>query len=258
MATYVIGDVHACLVGLERLLTKIAPTASDSFIFIGDLVGRGPQPWEVLALVKQLKATIILGNHDLSFIATAYQDITKLADSQQELLGLYQAAEFAHYHEATKTLMVHAGVWHTWSLEQTLSYAQETKNYILRSDTTSALQRNMYANQEDYWEESLNGWPRYRCLMNIFTRVRTLNSKKHMDFNYTGPLASIPTGNTPWYKHTSLTCNKVIFGHWAALAGISSHKQCICIDAGYVWGGAMLAYRLEDAVMFKVNAPKST
>ncbi len=254
MATYVIGDVHACLTGLERLLTKVGPSSSDTIIFIGDLIGRGPQPWEVLTLVRQLQATIIIGNHDLSYIASAYKEGASLSTSQQELLGYYQTAHFAYHHQATNTLLVHAGVWHSWNLTQTLHYAQEAKEFILATQTWPQLKDNMYGNKEVCWDEGLSSWERYRCLMNIFTRLRTYTSTKEIDLAYTGTLADMPKGNTPWFSHCKLVSNKVIFGHWAALEG-TMYNHCMCIDAGYIWGGAMLAYCLEDGMLFKESAP---
>jgi predicted phosphodiesterase len=59
-----IGDVHGCLDELQLLLKKLAVTPTDRLIFVGDLVAKGPDSQGVLALVRELRASSVLGNHD--------------------------------------------------------------------------------------------------------------------------------------------------------------------------------------------------
>ena len=57
---------------LERLLDKIRYSpATDRLWFVGDLISRGPDSEAVLRFIKSLKdkATVVLGNHDLHFLA---------------------------------------------------------------------------------------------------------------------------------------------------------------------------------------------
>jgi serine/threonine protein phosphatase 1 len=60
-----IGDIHGHARKLEALLKK---TGEEDLIFLGDLVDRGPESNEVLAVVDDLvargKARFILGNHE--------------------------------------------------------------------------------------------------------------------------------------------------------------------------------------------------
>jgi putative phosphoesterase len=59
----VISDIHS---NLDAFQTVIANLPSyDTLLFLGDLVGYGPQPNEVIEQLQQLRpATVLLGNHD--------------------------------------------------------------------------------------------------------------------------------------------------------------------------------------------------
>ena len=46
--TIIIGDIHGCYDELIALLKKCERKPSDEVISIGDMVDRGPKPWEVV------------------------------------------------------------------------------------------------------------------------------------------------------------------------------------------------------------------
>ncbi|MBD1856489.1 MULTISPECIES: metallophosphoesterase [Leptolyngbya] len=60
----VIGDVHGHYDGLMNLLDTIAPEASDQVYFLGDLIDRGPQSYQVIEFVKNSPYQSLLGNHE--------------------------------------------------------------------------------------------------------------------------------------------------------------------------------------------------
>lgn len=65
-----IGDVHGCLHEFDNLVTKIKilnPTAT--IIQLGDLIDRGPYFLELFQLCKQENIKLVMGNHELNFIA---------------------------------------------------------------------------------------------------------------------------------------------------------------------------------------------
>jgi hypothetical protein len=62
--TIFIGDVHGCLDELEALLRKLAVRSDDHVVFVGDLVAKGPDSQGVVALVREMGADAVLGNHD--------------------------------------------------------------------------------------------------------------------------------------------------------------------------------------------------
>lgn len=62
-AVYVVGDVHGCIDELERLLAELAPSEDDLVVFVGDLVGKGPDARAVVDLVRDREyAVSVRGN----------------------------------------------------------------------------------------------------------------------------------------------------------------------------------------------------
>jgi hypothetical protein len=62
--TIVIGDVHGCADELEALLRACGCSAEDRVVLVGDLVAKGPDSRGVLAIVRELGARSVRGNHD--------------------------------------------------------------------------------------------------------------------------------------------------------------------------------------------------
>jgi predicted phosphodiesterase len=66
MATAIIGDVHGCLKELKVLIGDLSDRGVTEYIFVGDLVDKGPDSSGVLKYVRNLgdKATVVQGNHE--------------------------------------------------------------------------------------------------------------------------------------------------------------------------------------------------
>lgn len=62
MRLVLLSDVHANLVALEAVLAAIP--AVDGLWVLGDTVGYGPDPSDVLALLRERGALLVAGNHD--------------------------------------------------------------------------------------------------------------------------------------------------------------------------------------------------
>lgn len=71
-----VGDIHGCDRILQVVLEGIAPQADDAFVFLGDLVNRGPNTKgvieQVINLSRLCNVTTVLGNHE-EMILGAYQ-----------------------------------------------------------------------------------------------------------------------------------------------------------------------------------------
>lgn len=64
MRIALLSDVHANLVALEAVCAALP--AVDGIWVMGDTVGYGPDPTDVLALLRERQAVMVAGNHDLA------------------------------------------------------------------------------------------------------------------------------------------------------------------------------------------------
>lgn len=267
MATYAIGDVQGCYKQLMALLEQIHfDEHADTLYFAGDLVNRGPASLETLRFIKNLgdKHIVVLGNHDLSLIARAYgtrevhagdtiQDVLSAPDCD-ELIDWLRKRPLVH-HDATHGFVIaHAGLAPAWTLAEAKILAEEV-HAMLRGTECIHLLKNMYGNIPDQWDSNLEGMPRLRLIINYFTRMRYCYADGRLDFSYKGPLVDKPEALMPWFEvpHRVNANEKIIFGHWAALNGISNAPNVFPLDTGCVWGNALTALRLEDQKRFSVK-----
>jgi len=267
MATYAIGDIQGCFASLQQLLAKIHfNPAQDTLWFTGDLVNRGPHSLETLRFVKSLgeKQITVLGNHDLHLLAVACgaQQLHEMdtllpvlnAPDKNELLAWLRFRPLLHVDAETGFVMSHAGLASRWSVQQALKLAQEVEA-TLRGSAPEEFFKAMYGNQPDQWDDNLKGMARLRCITNYLTRMRFCHPDGRLDFTYDGALASKPVHVMPWYEVPQRvnTHAKIIFGHWAALGGLTSLDHVYALDTGCVWGNCLTALRLEDEQRFSVQ-----
>jgi serine/threonine protein phosphatase 1 len=69
---YAIGDIHGCARELELLLGQISPKPSDTVVFLGDYIDRGPDSKGVIDLILELQSktnvVALKGNHEQLFL----------------------------------------------------------------------------------------------------------------------------------------------------------------------------------------------
>ena len=141
---YAVGDIHGCYDKLLVLMEKIdIDFEFDTLVFLGDYIDRGPQSFEVVAYLADLKQrytnTIFLkGNHEemLEKYLSGEDRITYLVNGGQQTLESYMnrprpegepAIPSTHleffkslqiYHETQKYIFVHAGLKNKVPLEK--------------------------------------------------------------------------------------------------------------------------------------------
>jgi bis(5'-nucleosyl)-tetraphosphatase (symmetrical) len=271
---YVIGDVQGCFEALKALLKTIQFDPDQDFIwFAGDLVARGENSLGALRFIKKLvernSAATVLGNHDLTLLATArgikaikdkdnIRDVIDAIDSD-DLIDWLRKQPLCVFPNA-KTILTHAGIPTNWTAEQTAALAAEVEAVIAADDfdVVDAFLKEMYGKEPTLWSDELTGHARLRCIVNYLTRMRLTDSAGRLEFSFKDSLNDpMPEGFKPWFEFASQAAqtHKVVFGHWAALQGKTISDSIQNVDGGCVWGHQLMAYRLEDETLFAVDNP---
>jgi len=265
MATYVIGDLQGCFEPLTRLLSHIAfSPAHDQLWFCGDLLARGPDSLACLNFVKGLGsgARVVLGNHDLNFIAS-YYGFTKLKpnDNLQQLQQAPNVSELVtwlceqpliHYSSDKNTLMVHAGLAPEWDLATALA-AADAVSACLKSQPERLL-AVMYGNSPTQWSDATTEAARWRFTINACTRMRFCHADGSLEMT-TKTHPSAEQQLIPWYEFWRNKAHpQYCFGHWASLDGFSPVPGIHALDTGCVWGNRLTAYCIETQQRYSVKA----
>lgn len=156
-------------------------------------------------------------------------------------------------------LMVHAGVVPQWDAAQTVALAREVEAMLAGPDVGEFLTR-MYGNQPERWDDSLQGVPRWRCVVNSLTRLRFCSADGTMEFATKDGSDGAPEGFMPWFdvpgRRTEGT--PVAFGHWSTL-GLINRDDLLALDTGCVWGGQLSAVRVDGATreLIQIDCPQA-
>lgn len=264
---FAIGDVQGCYTCLIELLGKIKAFNPSQIWFAGDLVNRGPDSLASLRKIIGLGAQTqcVLGNHDLHLLAASagvrppgkrdtLNAILKAPD-QHDLIDWLRQQPLAHFDQGY--LMVHAGVHPRWTVEQTISRAQEVQKVLQGPDWGDFL-ATMYGNSPEQWQDELTGDARLRAIVNILTRMRYLAADESLDFSFQGSPEQCPPSLSPWFEISDRATDEtpVIFGHWSTM-GLVLRPQLIGLDTGCVWGGALTAVNLATRSVLQVPCPQA-
>ncbi|MFO1054178.1 MAG: metallophosphoesterase family protein [Planctomycetota bacterium] len=71
----ILGDVHSNLEALTVVIDRLRTTGVEHWVQVGDIVGYGADPVACIEILRELRCTVCLGNHDaavVGFIPTEY------------------------------------------------------------------------------------------------------------------------------------------------------------------------------------------
>ena len=263
MATYIVGDIQGCFRSLELLLERVGFATEDSLWCVGDLVNRGPGSLETLRFTRGLgrRFRTVLGNHDLHFLAMVYGGHPhRGGDTMEALLDAPDCLELADWLRRQPLLIadddyvvVHAGIPHIWDVTTATENAREVEA-VIHGPEHRAFFEAMYGNEPPLWDPDLTGMSRHRAITNYLTRMRLVDAHGRMDFAHKGDLTDLPAGYLPWFHYPPRIDTTLYFGHWAALDGQIGHERLVGLDTGCVWGRQLTAVRLDDGMLFAVDA----
>lgn len=267
---YAIGDLHGCYDALQLLLEKLDFNEhSDRLWFTGDFVNRGPDPLSVLRFVSglKIKPKVVLGNHDLHFLAVyhgakqrhpqfdAFDDLLNAPDIAYLVKWLLDQ-KLAIYDKQLNFLLTHAGICPKWDIQKTLSHANEIEITLADPTLRVVFFREMYGDQPNLWCESLKGNQRLRLITNYLTRMRYLHKGTHA-LLLQHKTTSKENNALPWFKlvNTKKLGCYLMFGHWAALKGNVSVPGVYGLDTGCYYDGTLTAMCLQTKKITQVVHP---
>lgn len=279
MAIYLVGDIQGCYNELTALMSKVDfDKSKDTLYLAGDLVARGPNSLETLRLVKSLNdsAKIVLGNHDLHFLAVhAGIKKAKKSDYLADLLNAPDVNDLADWLAAqpliqkitnssscpvnernnTSAYMSHAGISPEWTLQE----AKDQADFIhqkLNSPEREKWLSIMYGEKPNSWQLVKTEEERFRYSINALTRMRFCFTDGSLEFlQKDSPSATKIPNLLPWFE-LSQTINTTpwVFGHWASLMGKVNHNNIYPLDTGCVWGHKLTMLRWDDQKYFTQQA----
>lgn len=127
MRTIAIGDIHGCSTALMSLLEAINPQPTDTLVFLGDYIDRGPDSRGVLetcmAVRKKCNAVFLLGNHEIMLLGAlrglppahwlgsgGQQTLTSFGGRLEGIGSAFQEflSDCKYYYETATHIFVHA------------------------------------------------------------------------------------------------------------------------------------------------------
>ncbi len=261
MATYLVGDVHGCIIELKQLLKKISfNKKKDKIIFVGDILNRGKYSIEVIRLIMNLggSAELVLGNHDISLIAfylksfngerECFSKLSKEKDIEL-IIDWLRTRPLMLNIKKYSVVVSHAGISPQLSLKKAKKQARFAEKILRANDKKTKKYLDFaFSTPVTNWDSKMSKKEKFTYAVNSLTRMRfcypdgTLNLQKHRLDEYKD------SGLDFWFfVRAKLQHNenkKIIFGHWASL-GFYEVKNATCIDAGCVWGGSLVCLKLN-------------
>ncbi len=259
---YAIGDIHGCYDTFIELFNQLDP--SIPLLFLGDIINRGPKSLETLRFVKSLgdRARLILGNHEMSFLATAAgHGKAHRLDTMHSILDEPDAKDLINWLRKQYLLFqwneytfVHGAINPAWDLDLAKALAHEVQEH-LRNKGWKKYLKDMYG--KDQWDESLTGSARMRAILNGFTRIRLVDEQGIPEFKIKEGIAKIPEGFMPWFESPvrKTQNDTIVFGHWSTL-GLVNRPNIICLDSGCLWGGSLTAMEFPSRKIISIKAPQ--
>jgi len=269
MAVWAIGDIQGCFDSFQELLNKINFNPLEDELWIaGDLVNRGDKSLETLNYLYSIKESvkIVLGNHDISLIAT-YVGIKKSNETIDPILNAPNADElikwlrhqpFFHWDFKLGYCMAHAGVSPEFDFGMATAYAMRIEKKLQGINYRAWLQ-HMFQIRSYKFSPKASSIDIDKYILSAFTTMRFCYDDGSLDFDQKGAPTEykvISKGLKPWFSCPTRrsTTLKIVFGHWSTL-GYYQDNKVLALDTGCLWGGRLTAARLDldEVLIVDVN-----
>ena len=277
MSNYAIGDIQGCFEELRELLSIISfDEERDRLWLCGDLVNRGFSSLECLLYLHSIKdsCNIVLGNHDLHLIAVhegereiskndtfndvlSYKYVDKLID-WLKTLPFHMYKKINTKEGEIEYFMTHAGIPPHWTKDDLIRNSEELSKNLSGKESSFFL-RTIFGNNPKHPDECNTSEDNLRINVNFLTRMRFLEQDGSLNMNYKGKIEVAPKNLRPWFKGKQNIMKgntHILFGHWAALDGVTNKSRITALDTGCSWGKRLTAMRLEDQQIFSCDKLK--
>ena len=278
MPNYAVGDIQGCFKELLGLLNLINfNPKKDKLWLVGDLVNRGPNSLEVLEFIYSIKEScnVVLGNHDIHLLSIAgglrspnkEDTLREVLESPRlpfyvdwlRSLGLVYQENIDTNSGERKFIMTHAGIPPHWTKEELERNSKEINNVMNNDTKYKNYLINLYGDLPSKTYPNITIDEELRLNTNYLTRMRYCKSDGELDFvmgKAKGVKEKKKGDFKPWFLHPlnlNISNFHIIFGHWAALGGITGISNITAMDTGCVWGQKLSAFRLEDKRLFSYD-----
>jgi bis(5'-nucleosyl)-tetraphosphatase (symmetrical) len=258
MAVWAIGDIQGCYGAFRALLKKIAfDPKVDRLWIAGDLVNRGSGSLETLEYLYSIRdsVVIVLGNHDITLIATYYGlkksnptlDPILNSPCASVLIEWLRQQKFLHVDYRLGYAMAHAGISPHFDLGMAQRYAKRLE-LSLQSDEVKGWLADMFEQSVSSFNEKRSLLMMERYALASFIRMRFCDANGDLNFKHKGePTKALKErGVTPWFlsSHRKPIDLKIIFGHWSTL-GLYHNNEVLGLDTGCLWGGRLTVARID-------------
>ena len=277
MANYAVGDIQGCYKEFDKGLKKINFNEKKDRLWIsGDIVNRGPDSLKTLERIYSIRSSvnIVLGNHDLHFLARHYADRKSAKnDTLEELLASSKCEKFAKFllkqpfvfskkiklknGDKKKYIMVHAGLPHYLTFKECMNLNKLSQEFLSKNPKKNLKKIFFHHRKNNFKIISMKD--KLAFFINAVTRIRICDKEGKIMFAFKKGLKDLPFNFVPWFKLkiSALTRNdRLIFGHWAALNGKTNKQNIIGLDTGCVWGNKLTFVRLEDSKKYFIKKIK--
>ena len=267
MANYAVGDIQGCYKEFDKGLKKINFNEKKDRLWIsGDLINRGPDSLKTLERIYSIRSSvnIVLGNHDLHFLARHYADRkAEKNDTLEELLASSKCEKYAKFllkqpfvfskkiklknGDKKKYIMVHAGLPHYLTFKECMNLNKLSQEFLNKNPKKNLKKIFFHHRKNNFKIISMKD--KLAFFINAVTRIRICDKEGKIMFAFKKGLKDLPFNFVPWFKLkiSALARNdRLIFGHWAALNGKTNKQNIIGLDTGCVWGNKLTFLRLED------------
>ena len=277
MANYAVGDIQGCYKEFDKGLKKINFNEKKDRLWIsGDLINRGPDSLKTLERIYSIRSSvnIVLGNHDLHFLARHYADRKSAKnDTLEELLASSKCEKYAKFllkqpfvfskkiklknGDKKKYIMVHAGLPHYLTFKECMNLNKLSQEFLNKNPKKNLKKIFFHHRKNNFKIISMKD--KLAFFINAVTRIRICDKEGKIMFAFKKGLKDLPFNFVPWFKLkiSALTRNdRLIFGHWAALNGKTNKQNIIGLDTGCVWGNKLTFVRLEDSKKYFIKKIK--